>query len=43
MQEKLKAAGADVRIGTPEQFAAFAKTEGEKYAQIIKDSGVKPE
>jgi tripartite-type tricarboxylate transporter receptor subunit TctC len=43
MQEKLKAAGADVRIGSPEQFAAFAKTEGEKYAQIIKDSGVKPE
>ena len=43
MQAKLRDAGADVRIGSPEQFAAFAKAESEKYLQIIKDSGVKPE
>lgn len=43
MQVKLREAGADVRIGSPEQFAAFAKAESNKYFQIIKDSGVKPE
>ena len=26
-----------------EKFTAFAKAENEKYAQIIKDTGVKPE
>ena len=43
MQGKLRDAGADVRIGSSEQFAAFAKAESEKYLQIIKDLGVKPE
>jgi tripartite-type tricarboxylate transporter receptor subunit TctC len=43
MQAKLREAGADVRIGTSEQFAAFTKSESDKYAQIIKESGVKPE
>jgi tripartite-type tricarboxylate transporter receptor subunit TctC len=43
MQAKLRDAGADVRIGSTEQFAAFTRSEGDKYAQIIKESGVKPE
>ena len=43
MQAKLRDAGADVRIGSSGQFAAFAKSESDKYAQIIRDSGVKPE
>ena len=43
MQNKLRDAGADVRLGSSGQFAAFAKAESEKYLQIIKDSGVKPE
>jgi tripartite-type tricarboxylate transporter receptor subunit TctC len=43
MQTRLRDAGADVRIGSSEQFAAFAKSESDKYAQIIKESGVKPE
>jgi len=43
MQAKLRDAGADVRLGSSGQFAAFAKAESEKYLQIIKDSGVKPE
>jgi tripartite-type tricarboxylate transporter receptor subunit TctC len=43
MQGKLRDAGADVRLGSSGQFAAFAKAESEKYLQIIKDSGVKPE
>jgi hypothetical protein len=28
---------------TVEQFTAFAKTESDKYLDIIKQSGVKPE
>jgi len=43
MQQKLRDAGADVRIGSLETFAAFTKAESAKYLQIIKDSGVKPE
>jgi tripartite-type tricarboxylate transporter receptor subunit TctC len=43
MQTRLREAGADVRIGSSEQFAAFAKSESDKYALIIKESGVKPE
>ncbi len=42
-RHKLRDAGADVRLGSSAQFAAFAKAESEKYLQIIKDSGVKPE
>jgi hypothetical protein len=43
MQAKLRDAGADVRLGSSAQFGAFAKAESEKYLQIIKESGVKPE
>jgi len=43
MQEKLRDAGADIRLGSSAQFASFAKSESEKYLQIIKESGVKPE
>jgi len=43
MQAKLRDAGADVRISSIEQFAAFTRSESDKYAQIIKESGVKPE
>lgn len=43
MQTKLRDAGADVRIGSSAAFAAFTKSESDKYAQIIKESGVKPE
>lgn len=43
VKAKLLEAGADVRSGTVEQFAAFTKSESDKYLQIIKESGVKPE
>ena len=43
MQAKLRDAGADVRISSIEEFSAFTKSESDKYAQIIKESGVKPE
>lgn len=31
--------GAEIQGGTPEQFAAFIKSEGPKWAKVIKDSG----
>jgi tripartite-type tricarboxylate transporter receptor subunit TctC len=43
MQTRLRDAGADVRTMSVDQFAAFAQTESDKYLQIIKESGVKPE
>ena len=43
VKQKLFDAGADVRAMSVDQFADFAKAESEKYAQVIKDSGVKPE
>jgi tripartite-type tricarboxylate transporter receptor subunit TctC len=43
MQTRLRDAGADVRTMSVSQFAAFSKAESDKYLQIIKDSGVKPE
>jgi tripartite-type tricarboxylate transporter receptor subunit TctC len=41
MREKLMAQGAEPSPTTPEQFAAFVKSEIPKYAQIIKASGAK--
>src|SRR5215470_12034347 len=43
VKQKLLDAGADVSPMSVDQFAAFAKAESEKYAGVIKESGVKPE
>jgi tripartite-type tricarboxylate transporter receptor subunit TctC len=43
MQTRLRDAGADVRTMSVDQFAAFTRAESDKYAQIIRDSGVKPQ
>ena len=43
MQIRLRDAGADVRMMSVAQFADFTRAESDKYLQIIKDSGVKPE
>jgi tripartite-type tricarboxylate transporter receptor subunit TctC len=40
---KLLEAGADVAPISTDQFAAFLKTESEKFAQLIKEGGIKPE
>ena len=40
---KLRDDGADVSPMTVDAFTAFVKAESEKYLQIIKQSGVKPE
>ena len=43
IKERLIAEGADISPMSVEKFTAFAKAENEKYAQVIKDTGVKPE
>jgi tripartite-type tricarboxylate transporter receptor subunit TctC len=43
MKEKLLAQGAEPSGNTPEQFAAFLKSEIVKWDKVIKDSGAKPE
>ena len=40
---KLREDGADVTSLTVDQFTAFVKAESDKYLQIIKQAGVKPE
>jgi tripartite-type tricarboxylate transporter receptor subunit TctC len=43
IRERLRNEGADVVPLAVDQFAAFVKSESEKYLNIIKQSGVKPE
>jgi tripartite-type tricarboxylate transporter receptor subunit TctC len=43
VRAKLRDDGADVSPLTVDQFAAFVKAESDKYLQIIRQSGVKPE
>jgi tripartite-type tricarboxylate transporter receptor subunit TctC len=41
VREKMTALGAEPVGNTPEQFAAYIKSEAEKYARVIKASGAK--
>jgi tripartite-type tricarboxylate transporter receptor subunit TctC len=43
VKASLLKAGADVRPMAVDQFAEFVRTEIAKFAQIIKDAGIKPE
>jgi tripartite-type tricarboxylate transporter receptor subunit TctC len=43
VRAKLRDDGADVSPLAVDQFAAFVKAESDKYLQIIRQSGVKPE
>jgi len=43
VKAKLLEAGADVTPISVDAFAAFMKTESEKFLQIIKQAGLKPE
>jgi len=43
MKAVLARLGADVRAGTPEEFAAFVAAEAPKWAAVIKSSGMKLE
>jgi tripartite-type tricarboxylate transporter receptor subunit TctC len=41
MRERLTAQGAEPAPMTPDQFAAFIRSEIPKYARIVKASGAK--
>ncbi len=41
--ERLTAEGAEPGGSTPEQFSAFIKAEGERWAQVIRATGAKPQ
>ena len=43
LKERLGAAGIEPRTSTPEEFAAFIRSETVRYAKVIKDAGIKPE
>lgn len=41
MKERLSSQGLDLTPGTPEQFAAYLKSELVKWARVIKESGAR--
>ena len=43
MQERLGQFGAEPIASTPEAFAAFTKSEHDKFAKLIKAAGIQPE
>jgi len=43
VRERFAAAGADPVGNSPDQFAAYVRTESAKWAKVIKLSGIKPE
>lgn len=43
VKDRLAAQGMFVVADTPEQFAAFLKTEIPRWTKVVKDSGVKPQ
>ncbi|TSA41494.1 MAG: tripartite tricarboxylate transporter substrate binding protein [Betaproteobacteria bacterium] len=43
LKERMSADGLTAGGGTPDEFAARIKAETEKWAQVIKTSGIKPE
>ena len=43
MKERLDKAGAELRPQSSAQFGTFIRTEREKWAKVVKESGAKPE
>jgi tripartite-type tricarboxylate transporter receptor subunit TctC len=43
LKDRLSSAGIEPRPSSPEQFAAFIKSEGTRYAKVIKDAGISPQ
>jgi tripartite-type tricarboxylate transporter receptor subunit TctC len=40
-KDRLFASGVEVRPGTPEEFTKLIRSEMEKWAKVVKDSGAK--
>lgn len=43
VRERFLAAGVNTRSNTPDEFAAFIKSEAERYAQVIKTANIQAE
>jgi tripartite-type tricarboxylate transporter receptor subunit TctC len=43
LKDRLSGAGIEPMTSTPEQFAAFIRSENQRFAKVIKDAGIKPE
>ena len=43
IKKKMDDAGADIVPMSVDQFAGFIKTESDKYARVVKATGIKPE
>ncbi len=43
VKERLISLGGDPFSNTPEEFAAFIKTENTKYTKVIRDGNIKAE
>lgn len=43
MNERMTAEGLEVVAGTPEEFASYIRSETEKWTQVIKAAGIKPQ
>jgi len=43
IKEKFAMLGVEAVSGTPEEFAAYMKSERTKYANLIKEAGIKAE
>ena len=41
MRDRLGKQGADVRTNTPDEFAAFIRSETAKWAKVVKDANIK--
>jgi tripartite-type tricarboxylate transporter receptor subunit TctC len=42
MRNRLVDLGVDIVGNSPEEFAAYLRTEIARYAKVIKDAGIKP-
>ena len=43
VKSQVLATGSEVAADTPEEFAAFVRAEGAKWAKVIRDANIKPE
>ena len=43
VKERITGEGMEVVASTPEEFAAYIKSETEKWTKVIKSAGIKPQ
>jgi len=43
IEAQLRATGSYAAADTPEQFAAFVRSENERWGKVIREAGIKPD